>query len=127
MPEPWEGNGPCDDCGGPSIPWHAPHELWESVMECKPGHGGLVCPTCFVKRAYAKGITRYIWDLIPRPPDMDVEMPLRGRVTPTYHDFTGEPMELLRQWYAGYVDCTGEWARWDPDNRTKRCPACDGD
>jgi hypothetical protein len=30
--EPWEGNGPCEDCGGRNFPWSAPHELWECVM-----------------------------------------------------------------------------------------------
>jgi hypothetical protein len=112
--EPWEGNGPCKDCGGPSICWHAPHELWESVMECEPGCGGLVCVTCFVKRAYAKGVRRYVWELVPRPPGMDVRMPLEGRVTPTNHRFTGKPKQLLRQWYARYLDCVGKWRRWPP-------------
>jgi hypothetical protein len=45
---------------------------------------------------------------------MDPEVPLRGRVTPTYHRFVGEPTELLRQWYASYQDCSGDWARWTP-------------
>jgi hypothetical protein len=92
-------------------------------MECVPGTGGVVCATCFVKRAYAKGITQYIWELVPRPPGMDVEMPLRGRVTPTYYRFTGEPTELLRQWYANYLDCLGRWKCW-PREAAQPCEAC---
>jgi len=113
--EPWEGNGPCKDCGGRNFPWRAPHELWESVMECEPGAGGVVCAKCFVIRAYAKGITRYIWHLVPTPPSMDPEVPPRGRVTPTYRRFVGPPVELLRQWYASYLNCQGDWTRWPPE------------
>lgn len=83
-------------------------------MECEPGCGGVVCPTCFVKRAYAKGITRHIWHLVPTPPSMDPEVPPQGRVTPTYRRFIGPPAELLRQWFANYLDCTGRWAQWPP-------------
>jgi len=59
-------------------------------MECRPGAGAVICATCFVKRAYSKGVTRYIWQLVPIAPGMNVEMPLRGRVTPTNHRFTGD-------------------------------------
>ena len=33
---PWEGNGPCGDCGGRNIVWNTAHELWETVMDCVP-------------------------------------------------------------------------------------------
>jgi len=84
-------------------------------MRCEPGAGGIICAKCFVKRAYAKGLTDYSWALVPKPPGMDVEMPLRGRVTPRYHRFVGEPPELVRQWYASYLNCQGEWDSWIPD------------
>ena len=114
--EPWEGNSPCQDCGARNIIWTAPHELWESVMECVPGirTGGIICPTCFVRRAYAKGITQYVWYLVPKPHGMDPKVPLEGRVTPTYHHFTGLPTELLRQWYACFLNPSGQWASWPP-------------
>jgi hypothetical protein len=47
----------------------APNQLWASVMEPVPGisTGGILCPTCFVIRSYAKGITRCVWYLLPVP------------------------------------------------------------
>ena len=68
--KPWEGNGPCKDCGGRNFPWSTAHELWESVMECDPGAGGVICARCFVIRAHAKGIGRgfgHGWYLVPKP------------------------------------------------------------
>lgn len=117
--EPWEGNGPCEDCGGRNFPWSAPHELWESVMGCEPGAGGIICAQCFTIRCHAKGIGRGLglgWYLVPKPNGMDPAVPLQGRVTPTYHRFVGEPDELVGQWYASYQDCEGRWKRWPPDD-----------
>ena len=78
-------------------------------MECEPGAGGLLCPTCFVARAYAKGLHDAVWYVVPKPRHFDPRVPLEGRVTPTYHRFIGEPAELFRQWYAGFVNCSGAW------------------
>jgi hypothetical protein len=85
-------------------------------MECEPGSGGVVCAACFVVRAHAKGITSYIWWLVPVPPSMDPAIPPEGRVTPRYRRFIGHPTELLRQWYAGFVDCQGDWSRFPLGN-----------
>ena len=114
-PKPWEGDGPCKDCGGRNFPWRSPPELWESVMGCEPGAGGIVCAQCFVKRAYAKGLRDYTWFMVPVPVSMDPEVPLRGRVAPTYQRFAGPPTEVVRQWYAAFLDCRGNWARWVPE------------
>jgi hypothetical protein len=84
-------------------------------MECQPGLGGLICPTCFVARAYAKGLTRCVWYLAPMPHGMDPKVPLEGRVTPTYHRFVGKPAELFRQWYACHLNSAGRWAHWPPE------------
>jgi hypothetical protein len=81
-------------------------------MQCEPGAGGLLCPQCFVIRAHAAGIAQYVWAIVPVPPSMDPEVPLRGRVTPKYHRFEGPPTELLRQWYVHF--CLGDWERCPP-------------
>ncbi len=72
-PEPWEGNGPCMDCGGRSPYWHAPNDLWQDVMS-RPGSdphdpGGLICPVCFIARHYAKhpDEEKVWWTLTPIP------------------------------------------------------------
>jgi hypothetical protein len=78
-------------------------------MECEPGQGGLLCVTCFVAYAHARGITDCMWFIVPVPKHLDTQVPIRGRVTPTYHRFVGEPSELFRQWYAGFVNNSGVW------------------
>jgi len=100
--EPWEGNGPCKDCGGRNWPWKAPHELWESVMECEPGSGGVVCATCFVVRAHAKGLglgNGLAWLVAPVPAGFDTKMPLEGRVRMSRvpWNFGGGPVMLRRR------------------------------
>jgi hypothetical protein len=67
-PEPWEGDGPCQDCEGRSPMWHAPNDLWDSVMgdgERMPG--GVICPVCFAIRAWKKGLPkeRWYWAVLP--------------------------------------------------------------
>lgn len=38
------GDALCQECGKANPVWHAPHDLWNSVMG---GEGGVLCPTCF--------------------------------------------------------------------------------
>jgi len=71
--EPWEGNGPCDDCAGRSPYWHAPDDLWQKVMS-EPGKdphdpGGVICPVCFVIRAWKKELPEFAswWTWTPIP------------------------------------------------------------
>lgn len=59
--EPWEGNGPCQDCGGRNVCWTTDSATWEAVMG---DLGALLCPSCFVVRAHHAGI-RTMWRLVP--------------------------------------------------------------
>ena len=113
--EPWEGDGPCEDCGGKNVRWHAPFEIWDSVMDTEPGvsTGGVRCVLCFVRRAWDKGLTDVNWELVPIPKGFGAKMPLEGRVVPRYHYFKGEPRELMRQWYASFIGTDGCWKEWD--------------
>ena len=62
IPEPWEGNGPCCDCGGRSPSWMAPNELWDAVMGSEAFERlgvfptGVICPVCFAQRAWTRGV-----------------------------------------------------------------------
>lgn len=69
----------------------------------------MLCPSCFARRCYDAGLTDLVWYLVPIPRHLDPKLPVEGRVTPTYHRFVGEPAELFRQWYAGFVNCSGKW------------------
>jgi hypothetical protein len=51
--EPWEGNGPCQECGARNVVWATTSETWDRVMH---GPKGTVCPMCFIKRAWDEGI-----------------------------------------------------------------------
>lgn len=73
--EQWEGNGPCQDCGGRSPYWKAPDDLWWQVMS-PPGSQpsasppGTICPVCFTIRGWKKGLfvdpmTWWTWTPIP--------------------------------------------------------------
>ena len=111
LAEPWHGNGPCRDCGGPNIRWTAPPELWDSVTGASPGvsTGGILCPACFVRRAWGMGLQRVNWALVPIPKGFCPKVPLDGRVVPTAHYFRGNPTELMGQWYASFVGTDGKW------------------
>jgi|ERR1039458_519599 hypothetical protein len=74
--EPWEGNGPCMDCEGRSPYWHAPNDLWQRVMDREGEFDhhdppGLICPVCFVIRAWKKDLPEFRawWTWTPIPPD----------------------------------------------------------
>ena len=63
------GDGPCQDCGTPdNIVWFTDNTVWNRVMG-GPGTtddpGGIVCVTCFVKRADAAGLDPTGWQLTP--------------------------------------------------------------
>ena len=52
----FEGGEVCQDCGRRYPLWHADYDenLWERVI----GHGGgLLCPSCFARRAAEAGIS----------------------------------------------------------------------
>lgn len=78
--------------------------------------GGILCPQCFVARAWDLGLTNVNWALIPIPKGFCPDVPLRGRVVPLYHYFTGDPPELMRQWYAAFVDTLGHWKMWSGES-----------
>lgn len=48
----------CQQCGGPNVNWSAPNDTWNLVMG---GEAGIVCPTCFVQNAQAKGMNTLWW------------------------------------------------------------------
>jgi hypothetical protein len=66
---------PCQSCGGPTLVWFAPNDLWNLVMggpEARDDPGGFMCPNCFIRRAEAAGIVPTAWivsreDLASRP------------------------------------------------------------
>lgn len=60
--EPWEGNGPCQDCGNRNPIWYTDNEVWNQV--CDPDRGLIICQTCFVIRAHAVGV-HPVWKLVP--------------------------------------------------------------
>jgi hypothetical protein len=88
-------------------------------MDTKPGvsTGGIKCPQCFVRRAWDKGLTDVNWELVPVPKGFSAKVPLEGRVVPTYTDYSGEPRELLRQWYATFIGTDGRWKVWREEQR----------
>jgi hypothetical protein len=47
------------------------------------------------------------WALVPIPKGFCPDVPLRGRVVPTYHYFRGNPAQLFRQWYASFKGTDG--------------------
>lgn len=56
----FEGGEVCQDCGRRYPLWHADYDanLWERVRERVIGHGGgLLCPSCFDRRATEAGIS----------------------------------------------------------------------
>lgn len=62
-----DGNGPCDDCGTEeNIIWTTNHTLWNRVCR-PPGYerDGILCITCFVKKAVAVGLDPLRWELVP--------------------------------------------------------------
>lgn len=54
----------CQRCFGPNIVWSAPSPLWNEVMRGGDINGteqyaGIVCPTCFIVLAEARGIATH--------------------------------------------------------------------
>lgn len=58
------GDRYCSDCGGLNPVWHAPNVMWNRVMggPCAQGDpGGVVCPSCFIRRAERAGFAPASW------------------------------------------------------------------
>jgi hypothetical protein len=46
----------CDDCHGPNVVWFAPNHLWNKVVRRHELKDPMLCPRCFILRAWADGI-----------------------------------------------------------------------
>lgn len=60
--------GTCDECGCEYPVWFAPNHLWNLAMggpEATDDPGGMLCPTCFMKRAEAAGAVPTAWEVRP--------------------------------------------------------------
>lgn len=53
----------CQRCAGANVVWFTDNELWNRVI----GESGILCPSCFVQMAEAKGINT-AWKLTPESP-----------------------------------------------------------
>ena len=59
----------CHDCKGPNVVWFAPSDIWNRVVRT-PDTGmadPMLCPRCFILRAYTKGID-CAWQIAPERP-----------------------------------------------------------
>lgn len=64
------GDTVCQSCGADNPIWFAPSPLWNLVMggpEASDDPGGVVCPSCFMRRAKALGIAPTGWFIQPDP------------------------------------------------------------
>ena len=41
----------CQECGKDNVVWSAPHDIWNELYP----NEGIVCPSCFDKKAQEKG------------------------------------------------------------------------
>lgn len=60
-------NRPCEDCGCQMLAWFAPNMIWNRVVggpDAQYDPGGVLCPSCFIKRAEIAGIIE-VWKLAP--------------------------------------------------------------
>lgn len=58
------GDTRCQECGCENANWFAPNDLWNSVMggpDATDDPGGVLCPTCFIRRAGGDGA----WSVTP--------------------------------------------------------------
>lgn len=58
---------PCEDCGCQMLAWFAPNMIWNRVIggpDAQYDPGGVLCPSCFIKRAERAGIID-IWKVAP--------------------------------------------------------------
>lgn len=116
--EPWEGNGPCMDCQGRSPYWHALNDVWDAVMANEHSEasgatpGGVICPTCFVIRAWQKGIEGWDaqWWWGPGPATSINAIPEADWLR-LYDEINGLRDALRAGWSWGQY----EWAQAHPD------------
>ncbi|MBU3262103.1 hypothetical protein KPG71_18940 [Roseovarius sp. PS-C2] len=61
------GDTRCQECCCENVNWFAPNDLWNSVMggaDATDDPGGVLCPTCFIRRAGGDGA----WRVMPAEP-----------------------------------------------------------
>lgn len=67
LPEESRGDGPCMDCGTFDTPvWFTDNVLWNRIVGGSGtmyDPGGLLCPTCFIRRAQESGLRPTRWHL----------------------------------------------------------------
>lgn len=87
MWKPSDGDTICQSCGQPNPCWFAANEIWNRVV---PERSGVLCPSCFIKRAELAGVgTKDAWKLVP--------VELRGNAVPT-------PSPKVEAWVDTVVD-----------------------
>jgi hypothetical protein len=65
--ESWEGNGPCHDCGNRNVVWTTDSATWRAVMGTETNEAGLLCPSCFIIRAFKSGVDG-VWTVVAPVP-----------------------------------------------------------
>jgi hypothetical protein len=68
----------CGNCGRDDPVWHAPNDLWNTVVGSE---AGTLCPTCFIDLAEERGVVPTAWRVAPEvlpdqqstPPPLDLE------------------------------------------------------
>jgi hypothetical protein len=68
----------CQQCAGNNVVWFADNEIWNAVV----GGPGILCPSCFVQFADAKGYHKGAWKLIPEIHTSDSTGGASGAATP---------------------------------------------
>ena len=62
-----KGDWSCQECKGLNPLWWAPSDVWNLVMGgpgAKDDPGGVLCPTCFMHKAFKAGV-RVVWSVRP--------------------------------------------------------------
>lgn len=77
LPEAVRGDGPCADCGTlDNFVWFTDNVFWNAVTGERVVHedktGAILCPACFVTRAYEAGFRPTGWRLLPEFPWAEV-------------------------------------------------------
>ncbi len=69
----------CGDCGGPNVTWFAPNDLWNRVARKPDGSDPMLCPTCFIVRAEAAGISGSAWMVVPESTTLNQLITVSGQ------------------------------------------------